>query len=155
MTNFETYNTLNVGIKQDIINIKNDFPKSLENLKFGISDKFKNINGQLVTFNSNFQENLKHLIAESFSNIKDFIIEALHEKNSKLHQAIEKLESQVSVLKTDHNNLDQNNKSKKLDIHGIPDSVSYQKLEEKVTENLDQIDFRIITNNIDNCRDIG
>ena len=61
-------------MKQDIINIKNDFPKSLENLKFGISDKFKNINGQLVTFNSNFQENLKHLIAEIFSNIKDFII---------------------------------------------------------------------------------
>ena len=92
---------------------------------------------------------------KSLCKIKDFIIEALHEKNSKLHQAIEKLESQVSVLKTDPNNLDQNNKSKKLDIHGIPDSVSYKKLEEKVTENLDQIDFRISTNNIDNCHDIG
>lgn len=55
-------------MKQDIITIKNDFPKSLENLKFGISDKVKYINGQLVAFNCNFQENLKHLIAESLSN---------------------------------------------------------------------------------------
>ena len=63
------------------------------------------------------------LAAESLSKIKDSIIEALREKNSLLHQKIEKLESRTSVLETDLNKQDQYNRRNILDIQEIPDSV--------------------------------
>ena len=63
------------------------------------------------------------LAAESLSKIKDSIIEALREKNSLLHQKIEKLESRISVLETDLNKQDQYNRRNILDIQEIPDSV--------------------------------
>ena len=73
-------------------------------------------------------------MAESLSKIKDSIIEALYEEKSVVHQKIEKLESRISVLETDLKKHDQHNRSKKLDIQGIPDSVSDDQLEEKVNE---------------------
>ena len=82
MSNCEIYNTKNAGMKQEVCDIKNDLLKSLDSLKFDINNKFNNINDQLVTIKSGFKENLNDLVAESFSKIKDFIIEALREKNA-------------------------------------------------------------------------
>ena len=49
MSNSEIYNTKNVGIKQEISDIKNDFTKSLDSLELDINDKFNNISDKLVT----------------------------------------------------------------------------------------------------------
>ena len=46
-------------MKHDILDIKNDLLKPLDNLRFGISDKFENIIDKLMTIKSNFKENLK------------------------------------------------------------------------------------------------
>ena len=107
MSNFEIYNTRNAGMKQEILDMKNDFMKSLDSLKLDVNDKFNNINDKLVTIKSGFKENLDDLIAESLSKIKNSIIEALREENSLLHQKIGKLQSRISVLETDLNKQDQ------------------------------------------------
>ena len=106
-------------MKQEVADMKNDFMKSLDNLKLDINDTFYNINDKLVTIKSGFKENLDDLVAESLSKIKDSVVEAFREENSLLHQKIEKLESRISVLETDLNKQDQYNRRSKLSIQGI------------------------------------
>ena len=43
----KTYNTWNVGVKHDILDMKNEFIKSLDGLKSDMCSKFANINDQL------------------------------------------------------------------------------------------------------------
>ena len=54
---------------------------------------------------------------------------------------VEKLESQISVLEIDMNKQDQYNKRNNLVIHGIPDSVPDDQLEEKFIEIFNQKHF--------------
>ena len=54
---------------------------------------------------------------------------------------IEKLESQISVLEIDMNKQDQYNKRNNLVIHGIPDGVPDDQLEEKFIEIFNQKHF--------------
>ena len=56
---------------------------------------------------------------------------ALCEENPLLHQKIERLESQISVLETDLNKQDQYSRRNNLDIQGIPDSVSDDQLKKR------------------------
>ena len=95
------------------------------------------------------------LAAESLSKIKDSIIEALREKNSLLHQKIEKLESRISVLETDLNKQDQYNRCNILDIQQISDSVPDDQLEEKVIEIFSQINVKINALDAEGCHGMG
>ena len=81
MSNSEIYITSNAGMKQKISDMKNDFIKWLDSLKLDTNDKFNNINEKLVTIKSGFTENLDNLVAESYSKIKDSVIEALCKEN--------------------------------------------------------------------------
>ena len=81
MSNSEIYITSNAGMKQKISEMKNDFIKWLDSLKLDTIDKFNNINEKLVTIKSGFTENLDNLVAESYSKIKDSVIEALRKEN--------------------------------------------------------------------------
>ena len=155
MSNSEIYNTRNAGMKQEVADMKNDFMKSLDNLKLDINDTFYNINDKLVTIKSGFKENLDDLVAESLSKIKDSVVEAFREENSLLHQKIEKLESRISVLEPNLNKQDQCNRRNNLDIQGIPDSVPDNQLEEKVTEIFDQINVQINTFDIEDYHRMG
>ena len=155
MSNSEIYNTRNAGMKQEVADMKNDFMKSLDNLKLDINDTFYNINDKLVTIKSGFKENLDDLVAESLSKIKDSVVEAFREENSLLHQKIEKLESRISVLATDLNNQDQYNRRNNLDIQGIPDIIPDDQLEEKVIEIFNQINVKINTFDIEDRHRMG
>ena len=155
MSNSEIYNTRNAGMKQEVADMKNDFMKSLDNLKLDINDTFYNINDKLVTIKSGFKENLDDLVAESLSKIKDSVVEAFREENSLLHQKIEKLESRISVLETDLNKQDQYNRRNNLDRQEIPDSVTDDQLEEKVIEIFNQINAKINAFDIENCHRMG
>ena len=92
MSNSEIYNARNAGMKQEISDMKDDFMKSLDSLKLDINDKFNNIKDELVTIRSSFKDNLNDLVAESHSEIKYTIVEAVCEENSLIHQKIEQLE---------------------------------------------------------------
>ena len=92
MSNSEIYNARNAGMKQEISDMKDDFMKSLHSLKLDINDKFNNIKDELVTIRSSFKDNLNDLVAESHSEIKYTIVEAVCEENSLIHQKIEQLE---------------------------------------------------------------
>ena len=81
MSNSEIYIASNAGMKQKISDMKNDFIKWLDSLKLDTNDKFNNINEKLVTIKSGFTENLDNLVAESYSKIKDSVIEALRKEN--------------------------------------------------------------------------
>ena len=155
MCNSEIYNTRNAWMKQEVADMKNDFMKSLDNLKLDISDTFYNINDNLVTIKSGFKENLDDLVAESLSKIKDSIVEAFREENSLLHQKIEKLESRISVLAADMNNQDQYNRRNNLHIQGIPDIIPDDQLEEKVIEIFNQINVKINTFDIEDRHRMG
>ena len=76
-------------------------------------------------------------------------------KSCLFHQKIEKLESHISVLETDLNKQDQCNRCNNLDIQGIPDSVPYDQLEEKVIEIFYQNNVKINTFDIEDCHCMG
>ena len=80
---------------------------------------------------------------------------ALCEENPLLHQKIERLESQISVLETDLNKQDQYSRRNNLDIQGIPDSVSDDQLEEKVIEIFNQLNVKIDKFDIEDCHPMG
>ena len=63
--------------------------------------------------------------------------------------------SWISVLETDLNKQDQYNRCNNLDIQGIPDSVSDNQLEEKVTEIFNQINVKIDKFDIEDCHCMG
>ena len=44
----ETYNTRNAGMKQELVGMKNEFIKSLDDLKSDTRSKVSNINNQLI-----------------------------------------------------------------------------------------------------------
>ena len=75
--------------------------------------------------------------------------------NSKLHLKIEKFESHVSGLETHLRKQVQYNRRNNLDIKGVPDSISDDKLKENVLEILDQIDVKIKVNDTEDCHCMG
>ena len=108
-----------------------------------------------MTIKSSFKENFDDFVAESLAKIKNSIVEALCQKNSLLYQKTEKLKSQISVLEIDLNKEDRCNRCNNLDIQGIPDSVSDDQLEERVTEIFNQINVKINTVDIEDCHCMG
>ena len=74
----ESHNTRLGGMRQDILDFKNEFTSSIESLKSSINEKF------------NFE-------------VKDSIIKALKAENLQLQQKVEKLENRISGLESDPN----------------------------------------------------
>ena len=77
-------------------------------------------------------QDLKLSIEDLVPEVKHSIIKALREDNAKLHQRVKNLESSIFVLESDLNKQDRYNRCNNLDIQGIPDSVSDDKLEKKL-----------------------
>ena len=56
MASSESHNTRLRGMKQDLVDFKNDFKSSLSCLKNSIDQKFSNINSQLDQIEGNIQK---------------------------------------------------------------------------------------------------
>ena len=87
----ETYNARNVGMKQEILDMKSDFVNSLDGLKSDICSKFSNINNQLVIVKHDLKLRMEDIVFESLLKVKDSIIEALSGDNAKLHERVENM----------------------------------------------------------------
>ena len=95
MASSESHNTRLSGMKQDLVDFKNDFNSSLSCLKNSIDQKFRNINSRLDQVEGNIQRNITDVVNESIISIKDSIIDALKEENMKLKSRVEQLEDKI------------------------------------------------------------
>ena len=78
MASSESHNTRLSGMKQDLVDFKNDFNSSLSCLKNSIDHKFSNINSWLDQIEGNTQKIITDVVNESIISIKDSIIDALN-----------------------------------------------------------------------------
>ena len=95
MASSESHNTRLSGMKQDLVDFKNDFNSSLSCLQNSIDQKFSNINSRLDQIEGNIQKNITDLVKVSIISIKDSIIDALKEENMKLKSRVEQLEDKI------------------------------------------------------------
>ena len=80
-------------MKQDILELKNEFTSSIESLKSNIDEKFN-----IVNIRTDIKKNVVVIVAEGLIKVKDSIMEALKAENLKLQQKVEKLENAISEL---------------------------------------------------------
>ena len=85
----ESQNTWLSGMKQDLVDFKNDFNSSLSCLKNSIDQKLNNINSRLDQIEVNMQKNITDVVNESIMSVKDSIIDALKAESMKLKSRLE------------------------------------------------------------------
>ena len=105
MASSESHNTRLSGMKQDLVDFKNDFNSSLSCLKYSIDQKFSSINSRLDQIEGNIQKNITDVVDGSIISIKDSIIDALKEENMKLKSRVQQLEDKIlriEIAKNDH-----------------------------------------------------
>ena len=78
------------------------------------------------------------------------------------YRTVDKLESQVRLLEDalmnneiKINNADQFNRRNSIVIQGIPQSVKYEDLEDKVINILDKVNVKVTKNDIETCHRLG
>ena len=103
---------------------------------------------------SNLMQNITNL-KDEVTNLKDIIIKNLQDENKRLKTKVNVLENKIIDLEIQNNNLDQYSRRNNVEISGIPQSVSDNQLEEKVTDILEAIDFNITTNEKEACHRLG
>ena len=85
----ESQNPWLSGMKQDLVDFKNDFNSSLSCLKNSIDQKLNNINSRLDQTEVNMQKNITDVVNESIMSVKDSIIDALKAESMKLKSRVE------------------------------------------------------------------
>ena len=117
------------------------------------ADPPKLISG-LSKVESNLMQNITNL-KDDVINLKDIIIKNLQDENKRLKTKVNVLENNIIDLEIQNNNLDQYSHRNSVEISGIPQSVSDNKLEEKVVDTLKAIDVNITSNGIEACHPLG
>ena len=127
-------NTRLVGIKQEILDLKNEVSTLISNFKDEIQQKFETINNILNTMENSIKTIISDQVSESVMKVKDSVTEALKEDNIKVQNKVEILEEQLSENKLCLNKLDKYNRGNNIEIQGIPSSISDNALENKVND---------------------
>ena len=151
----QSHNTRLGGMKQDILDFKNEFTSSIELLKSSIDEKFNLVNEQFDNIRTDTKRNVAVIVADSLLEVKDSIIEALKAENLKLQQKVEKLENRISELESDLNKKDQNNRRSNIEIQGIPLDIGDDSLEDKVIEILSEAHIVATKFDIEDCHRLG
>ena len=96
------------------------------------------------------QNKLNEAITAKLENNKDEIIQSLKNEVSSLQNRVSKLECQVRLLEDalinneiKINNADQYSRRNNIVIQGIPQSVKYKDLEDKVINVLDKVNVKV------------
>ena len=140
------------GMKQDILDFKNEFTSSIESLKSSIDEKFNLVNEQFDNIRTDIKRNVAVIVADS---LFDSIIEALKTENLKLQQKVEKLETRISELESDLNKKDQYNRRNNIEIQGIPSDIGDNSTEDKVIELLAEAHIVATKSDIEDCHRLG
>ena len=94
------------GIKEDLLDFKDEINSVLVNIKTEMQSKYDDINNRLNVIENNIKSSINNQVNESMSNIKDSIINALKDDNKKLHSKIEDLEMKLRETELFLNRLD-------------------------------------------------
>ena len=101
---------------------------------------------------------LHEFVKEKFENVstdinlmKDQIINNLMESNKKLQKRVENLENQIKNQQYEIDANNQYHRRNNLEIHGIPNNVNDEDLEDKVIQILDNIDVKVSKMEIEAC----
>ena len=155
MASSESHNTRLSGMKQDLVDFKNDFNLSLSCLKYSIDQKFSNINSRLDQIEGNIQKNITDVVDGSIISIKDSIIDALKEKNMKFKSRVEQLEDKILRMEIAKNNNDQYTWCYNIEIQGIPVTIKDEHLENKVIDMVRCFKINIDLSDIEDCLRFG
>ena len=130
--------------KQDFENYKAELQITIENKITEAINKFNEV------------------ITVKLENNKDEIIQSLENEVSSLQNRVDKLESQVRLLEDalinneiKINNTDQYSRRNNIVIPGIPQSVKYKDLEDKVINALYKVNVKVTKNDIEACHRLG
>ena len=143
------------SIKQEILDLKNEFNSIISSFKDEIHQNFDTMNNRLNTMESSLKSIISDQVKESIMKVKDSVIEALKEDNLKLQKKVESLEEQLSENITNINKIDQYNRRNNIEIQGIPSSVSDNDLEKKVIDIFKCLNINIQTSDIEGCHRMG
>ena len=66
----ESHNTRLGGMKQDILDFKNEFTSSIESLKSSIDEKFNLVNEQVDNIRTDIKRNVAVIVAGSLLEVK-------------------------------------------------------------------------------------
>ena len=127
---------------------------------------FENYKAKLqITIGNKITEAINKLneaITVTLENNKDEIIQSLKNEVSSLQNRVDKLESQARLLEEalinneiKINNADQYSRRNNIVIQGIPQSVKYKDLEDKVINVLDKVNVKVTKNDIEACHRLG
>ena len=70
----ESHNTRLSGMKQDILDFKNEFTSSTESLKSNIDEKFNLVNEQFDNIRTDIIKNVAVIVADSLLEVKDYLL---------------------------------------------------------------------------------
>ena len=88
-------------------------------------------------------------------NLKDAITKSLQDENKCLKTKVNVLENKIIDLEIQNNDVDQYSRRNNVEISGITQSVSDNRLQEKVADILKAIGVNITTNEIEACHRLG
>ena len=88
-------------------------------------------------------------------NLKDAITKSLQDENKYLKTKVNVLENKIIDLEIQNNDVDQYSRRNNVEISGITQSVSDNRLQEKVADILKAIGVNITTNEIEACHRLG
>ena len=88
-------------------------------------------------------------------NLKDAITKSLQDENKCLKTKVNVLDNKIIDLEIQNNDVDQYSRRNNVEISGITQSVSDNRLQEKVADILKAIGVNITTNEIEACHRLG
>ena len=104
---------------------------------------------------SNLESNITEKVNESILSVKDSIITALRDDNKMLQAKVEFLEKKLAENEKSFNRLDQYNRRNNFKIQGIPSTVGYEVLEDKLIEIFECINILLAKSDIEDCHRMG
>ena len=134
MASSESHNTRLSGMKQDLVDFKNDFNSSLSCLKNSIDQKFSSINSRLDQIEGNIQKNITDVVDG---------------------KRVEQLEDKILRMEIAKNNNDQYTWCYNIEIQGIPATVKDEHLENKVIDMVRCFKINIDLSDIEDCLRFG
>ena len=143
------------GIKEDLLDFKDEINSVLVNIKTEMQSKYDDINNRLNVIENNIKSSINDQVNESMSNIKDSIINALKDDNEKLHSKIEDLEAKLHETELSFNRFDQYDRRNNIEIQGIPSNVANEAIEDKVVNVFKLLNIDIMKSDIEGCHRIG
>ena len=120
---------------------------------------FENYKAELqITVGNKITEAINKLneaINVKLENNKDEIIQSLKDHVDKLESQVRLLEDTLITNEIKKNNANQYSRWNNIVIRGIPQSVKYKDLEDKVINVLDKVNVKVIKNDIEACHRLG